>query len=42
MIRFELDGSLGKVERASHTMVLPEREYACGIDHRWKIEGENP
>jgi len=36
-ITLELDGSLGKVNRVSDTMELPDREYVCGADHRWKV-----
>jgi hypothetical protein len=39
MITLNLDNSLGKVERVSSRMELPVREYACGIDHRWTVEG---
>lgn len=42
MIRLELDNSLGKVERVSQTMELPEREYVCGIDHRWAVRNPAP
>lgn len=37
LIALELDGSLGKVNRVSDTMELPDREYVCGLDHRWKV-----
>lgn len=37
LIQLELDGSLGKVERVSETMELPEREYVCGANHRWTV-----
>jgi hypothetical protein len=32
--------TLGKVLRVSNTMILPvpEREYVCGANHRWKIQ----
>jgi len=43
MIQLELDGvTLGKVERVSNTMELPEREYACGMDHRWTVRTPAP
>ncbi len=37
LITLELDNSLGKVNRVSETMELPDREYVCGLDQRWKV-----
>jgi hypothetical protein len=37
LITLELDGSLGKVNRVSETMELPDPEYVCGLEHRWKV-----
>jgi hypothetical protein len=41
-ITLNLDNSLGKVNRVSDTMELPEREYACGMDHRWTVRTSTP
>ena len=42
LITLELDGCLGKVNRASDTMVLPDREYVCGMNHRWTLAEPAP
>lgn len=36
-IRLTPEGELGDVERVSHVMELPEPEYVCGMEHRWKL-----
>lgn len=37
LIELTINNRLGKVLRVSETMVLPELEYVCGADHRWRL-----